>query len=124
LQWLRNRRDGIVANPPNAFVCTFGPIYLTVLAILWASALPEYFGATDGITADANPYRQHRVRHGVLCRRSSRSIQRRHIGQDAARRSAPSNSARRRTPIIRSQRRAIIPRRCTRQCRELGEGQR
>jgi formate hydrogenlyase subunit 3/multisubunit Na+/H+ antiporter MnhD subunit len=55
LQWLHNRRDGIVANPPNAFVCTFGPIHLTVLAVLWASELPEYFGATDGITADGTP---------------------------------------------------------------------
>jgi hypothetical protein len=27
------------------------------LAILWGSALPEYFDATDGITADGTPVR-------------------------------------------------------------------
>ncbi|MGA7052630.1 MAG: hypothetical protein WBZ37_15430 [Mycobacterium sp.] len=53
-QWCR-RRDGIVTVLPNAFVRTFGPIYLAVLAILWVTALPQYFAETDGITAGGTP---------------------------------------------------------------------
>ena len=49
------RRDGAEATPSNEFIRTSGPIYLAVLAVLWGSALPEYFGATDGITADGTP---------------------------------------------------------------------
>jgi hypothetical protein len=40
---------------PNEFVRIFGPIYLLVLAALWVTALPEYFGAADGITSDGTP---------------------------------------------------------------------
>jgi hypothetical protein len=54
-QWLRIHRDGFAKTPPDAFVRIFGPIYLVILAILWASALPAYFGATDGITGDGAP---------------------------------------------------------------------
>jgi hypothetical protein len=52
-QWLRGRRDTDV--PPNAFVRTFGPMYLIVLAFVWITALPAYFGATGGITVDGTP---------------------------------------------------------------------
>jgi hypothetical protein len=54
-QWSRGRKDGGVATPTNEFVRVFGPIYLVVLAVLWGSALPEYFAATDGITTDGTP---------------------------------------------------------------------
>lgn len=37
------------------FVRLFGPIYLGVLGVLWISALPEYFGAVDGVTRDGTP---------------------------------------------------------------------
>jgi hypothetical protein len=45
------------ANPaaPNVFLGVFGPVYLGVLAALWVSALPGYFGAEHGITSDATP---------------------------------------------------------------------
>lgn len=54
-QWSRGRGTAAAATPPNEFVRIFGPIYLVVLGILWAVALPAYFGATDGITADGTP---------------------------------------------------------------------
>ena len=54
-QWSRCRRDGAVATLPNEFVRIFGPIFLAVLAVLWGSALPEYFDARHGITADGTP---------------------------------------------------------------------
>ena len=53
-QWSRNRKAG-TATRPNEFVLLFGPIYLVVLAALWVSALPAYFRAVDGITADGTP---------------------------------------------------------------------
>ncbi|RDH74795.1 hypothetical protein DVS77_29425 [Mycolicibacterium moriokaense] len=40
---------------PSTFVRVFGPVYLTVLSVLWASALPDYFGAVDGVTRDGTP---------------------------------------------------------------------
>ncbi|WP_216917760.1 hypothetical protein [Nocardia noduli] len=53
-QWSRHRNsaEGI---PTNEFVRVFAPIYLVVLAVLWVSALPDYFGAVDGITSDDTP---------------------------------------------------------------------
>jgi len=39
----------------NRFVGVFGPLYLVVLAALWISALPDYFGATSGTTSDGTP---------------------------------------------------------------------
>ncbi|MBU9766546.1 hypothetical protein FR943_22220 [Mycobacterium sp. TNTM28] len=39
----------------NRFVRVFGPVYLGVLAVLWLSALPDYFRADAGITADGTP---------------------------------------------------------------------
>lgn len=40
---------------PNAFLRIFGPAYLLTLGALWLVALPAYFGAEDGITADGTP---------------------------------------------------------------------
>jgi hypothetical protein len=40
---------------PNVFLGVFGAVYLGVLAALWISALPGYFGAEHGITSDATP---------------------------------------------------------------------
>lgn len=54
-QWSRGRGSGATTAPPNEFVRAFGPVYLVVLGVLWASALPAYFGATDGVTADGTP---------------------------------------------------------------------
>ena len=51
-QWLKARGGGA---EPSDFVRIFGPVYLVVLAVLWGSALPEYFGAVDGVTSDGTP---------------------------------------------------------------------
>lgn len=53
-QWSRNRRDSKL-DAPNPFVRVFGTVYLLVLAALWASALPQYFAAVNGITDDGTP---------------------------------------------------------------------
>jgi hypothetical protein len=47
-QWRRSAE-------PNLFVGVFGALYLVVLAALWISALPDYFGATNGTTTDGTP---------------------------------------------------------------------
>ena len=55
-QWSRRRRWPLaIATPPNEFVRVFGPVYLGILAVLWGSAIPEYFGASDSITTDGTP---------------------------------------------------------------------
>ena len=54
-QWSRQRNGAGAVSPRNEFVYVFGPVYLVVLGILWASALPAYFGAVDGITTDGTP---------------------------------------------------------------------
>ncbi|CAN5556391.1 hypothetical protein BH09ACT7_BH09ACT7_44960 [soil metagenome] len=54
-QWLRPRGNDAAAIRPNEFVRFFGPMYLGVLAVLWATALPAYVNATDGVTADGTP---------------------------------------------------------------------
>ncbi len=41
--------------PLNGFVTVFPLAYLGAFAIFWASALPEYFGATDGLTEAGTP---------------------------------------------------------------------
>jgi len=55
-QWMRIQRGDAVGSPPNVFVRAFGPVYLAVLAVLWFIALPDYFGAVDGITSDGTPF--------------------------------------------------------------------
>jgi len=54
-QWPRIRRREATGGTPNDFVRVFGPVYLGVVAVLWASALPDYFGAVNGITSDGTP---------------------------------------------------------------------
>lgn len=49
-QWHRGRRIS-----SNRFVRAFGLAYLIVLAALWVSALPAYFSAARGVTADGTP---------------------------------------------------------------------
>ena len=44
-----------MSGRPNEFVRMFGAVYLVVLAALWRSALPEYFAAVRGVTADGTP---------------------------------------------------------------------
>lgn len=55
-QWVAARRGNAPsAELPNGFVRIFGPIYLGVLAVLWMTALPSYFGAVNGVTDDGTP---------------------------------------------------------------------
>lgn len=54
-QWKRIRAGATEALQPNRFVLVFGPLYLAVLGMLWATALPDYVNATDGITSDGTP---------------------------------------------------------------------
>jgi hypothetical protein len=53
-QW-RRMRGGQDDIEPNQFVALFGGVYLVVLAILWAGALPQYFSAVDGFTREETP---------------------------------------------------------------------
>ena len=53
-QWLQ-RRKATDPQPVNAFVRIYPAVYLIVLAVLWASALPDFVGAHDGMTRDQTP---------------------------------------------------------------------
>ncbi|MFC8045293.1 hypothetical protein [Nocardia sp. NPDC057353] len=44
-----------VRGDRNAFVQWYAIVYLVVMAVLWGAALPDYFGAVDGVTADGDP---------------------------------------------------------------------
>ncbi|NLU84799.1 hypothetical protein [Rhodococcus sp. HNM0569] len=53
-QWSRARRD--TQSPySNDFVRWYAVAYLVVMAGLWLSALPDYFGAVDGVTDNGDP---------------------------------------------------------------------
>jgi hypothetical protein len=51
----RQWRSGRGEIAPSGYVRIFGPVYLGVLAVLWLSALRQYVGAVDGVTADGTP---------------------------------------------------------------------
>jgi hypothetical protein len=51
-QW---RNADRTTRESSGFIRVFGPVYLGVLAALWVSALPDYFGAVDGVTRDGTP---------------------------------------------------------------------
>ncbi|QCB50394.1 hypothetical protein E5720_04780 [Rhodococcus sp. PAMC28707] len=55
-QW-RALRVGQPREPAysNGFVRIYSLVYLGVMAALWASALPDYFAAVDGVTANGDP---------------------------------------------------------------------
>lgn len=55
-QWLR-LRSGTSTQPAysNDFVRWYAVGYLAVFALLWATALPDWFGAVDGVTAGGDP---------------------------------------------------------------------
>ena len=57
-QWqrLRNTPTGATeARYANPLMVRFGVGYLAVMAVLWVTALPAYFGAVDGVTANGDP---------------------------------------------------------------------
>lgn len=67
-QWQRLRNtaasatEARYANPP---MIRYGVLYLAVMAVLWATALPAYFGAVDGITGNGDPVGN--LAYTVLC---------------------------------------------------------
>ncbi|WP_054812729.1 hypothetical protein [Nocardia arizonensis] len=54
-QWLRLRRERPAESYTNRFVQYYGIAYLAVMALLWASALPDFLAAENGITANGDP---------------------------------------------------------------------
>lgn len=71
-QWHRIRSGIAARTEPNTFLRVFGIGYLGVLAILWVTALPDYFGASSGITVDGTrigslPYAATVFAAAVLC---------------------------------------------------------
>ncbi|MUM19348.1 hypothetical protein FZI91_08600 [Mycobacterium sp. CBMA271] len=53
-QWLRRGSlpDGYATRPA---ILIYAGVYLVVMAVLWAVALPDYLGATNGVTAHGDP---------------------------------------------------------------------
>lgn len=56
-QWQRLRAGTADDSRPysNDFVRWFAIVYLAVMAMLWISALPDYFAAVDGVTDNGDP---------------------------------------------------------------------
>ncbi|NLU65371.1 hypothetical protein HCA61_24390 [Rhodococcus sp. HNM0563] len=55
-QWSRLRRgESDTPAHTNVFVQRFSLVYLGVLAVLWVTALPDYFSAVDGVTDNGDP---------------------------------------------------------------------
>ncbi|MEV6325343.1 hypothetical protein AB0M45_29820 [Nocardia sp. NPDC051787] len=55
-QWLRLRREtSDVPRYTNSFVQCYSVVYLCVMAVLWVTALPGFFGAVDGRTSEGDP---------------------------------------------------------------------
>ena len=53
-QW-RRLRAGETSGYSSRLMPGYGAVYLAVMALLWITALPAYFGAVDGITANGDP---------------------------------------------------------------------
>lgn len=54
-QWRRLRGDLPAEHPSPTPVLAYAGVYLGVMAVLWVAALPAYFGAVDGVTANGDP---------------------------------------------------------------------
>jgi hypothetical protein len=55
-QWRRRRGgQGAVPEGSNRLIFGYAVAYLAVMAVLWATALPAYLGADDGVTANGDP---------------------------------------------------------------------
>ncbi|WP_067862826.1 hypothetical protein [Nocardia shimofusensis] len=55
-QWSRLRREPDQApGYVNDFARWYGVVYLGVMALLWATALPDFFAAVDGVTGNGDP---------------------------------------------------------------------
>ncbi|MGV0741798.1 DUF7802 domain-containing protein [Mycolicibacterium sp. XJ870] len=56
-QWVSVRRSepSAVGNHTNTVILGYAAVYLAVMTVLWVTALPAYFGAADGVTANGDP---------------------------------------------------------------------
>ncbi len=54
-QWLAVRRDGANGYTTHPAILIYAGVYLAVMTLLWATALPDYFGATNGVTTKGDP---------------------------------------------------------------------
>ncbi|MFD4369556.1 hypothetical protein [Rhodococcus sp. NPDC058521] len=55
-QWSRLHRETTdLPGYSNDFVRIYSVVYLGVMGVLWVSALPDYFGAVDGVTDEGDP---------------------------------------------------------------------
>jgi len=55
-RWLALRRgESDIPGYSNRFVRIYSVVYLGVMALLWVTALPDYFDAVDGSTANGDP---------------------------------------------------------------------
>lgn len=54
-QWRRLRSAQRPPLGPSGLILGYGAVYLAVMTVLWLSALPAWFGAVDGFTADGDP---------------------------------------------------------------------
>ncbi len=54
-QWRRLRSGEGSGHPAPRVIFGYAGVYLGVMAVLWLTALPAYFGAVDGVTASGDP---------------------------------------------------------------------
>ncbi|MCV7384695.1 hypothetical protein [Mycolicibacter longobardus] len=55
-QWRRLRLNLFVAGRyDNPLMVRYAAVYLSVMTVLWLTALPDYLGASGGLTADGDP---------------------------------------------------------------------
>ncbi len=56
LQWRRLRLNLIIdGRHDNPLMVRYAAVYLSVMAVLWLTALPAYLDAVDGVTANGDP---------------------------------------------------------------------
>lgn len=55
-RWLQLRRgESDIPAYSNKLVRVYSVVYLVVMALLWGTALPDFFAATDGVTDNGDP---------------------------------------------------------------------
>jgi hypothetical protein len=54
-QWRRLRRDDRAERYANPLILRYATAYLAVMTILWATSLPAYFEAVNGVTPNGDP---------------------------------------------------------------------
>ncbi|AKS35206.1 hypothetical protein [Mycolicibacterium goodii] len=54
-QWRRLRSQPRAPLRSSGVILGYAAVYLGVMSLLWLSALPAWFGAADGVTADGDP---------------------------------------------------------------------